>query len=344
MEELRKRQADRIATEPAAAKKALETFIPQPGDGLNGLQRGFVLFEGLRNAFGVDYAQPMVSIMKPEEVERIRGAFPTQRVGFAGQARILWEYEQTLDKSRSGAAPGQSVPDAHETSGLIALTATGDMAVAVSTGGLFGKMNGRLGDSPIVGEGGYVDNAVGSACAVGVGEQMIQTVGSHMVVENMRLGMSPMEASQDALGRMIGKGHSKYVALAAMRKDGAYASAHLGRPEGSTVIQIFSGGAVQAIRREGIREIASETTVEVALLKSARFEVVVTDMTGNPVRTLSERRVAGYHLVQWDGKNEGWTRMPPAAYFCTVRIGDHTDPRQRMLLRLSADDIRRALL
>lgn len=87
----------------------------------------------------------------------------------------------------------------HDTIGMLTLDLSGNLAGACTTSGLAWKMHGRVGDSPIIGAGLYVDNAVGAATATGHGEEVIRTVGSFRVVENMRHGMSPQKACEDAV-------------------------------------------------------------------------------------------------------------------------------------------------
>jgi N4-(beta-N-acetylglucosaminyl)-L-asparaginase len=67
------------------------------------------------------------------------------------------------------------------------------------------KLRGRVGDSPIVGAGLYVDNEVGAATSTGVGEEVIRNVGSFLVVELMRQGLSPQEACKAAVARILKK-------------------------------------------------------------------------------------------------------------------------------------------
>ncbi len=87
----------------------------------------------------------------------------------------------------------------HDTIGMIALDAHGNLSGACTTSGLAYKMHGRVGDSPIIGAGLYVDNEVGAAVATGHGEEVIRVVGSHLVVELMRQGKSPSEACREAV-------------------------------------------------------------------------------------------------------------------------------------------------
>lgn len=91
----------------------------------------------------------------------------------------------------------------HDTIGMIAMDANGNLSGACTTSGLAFKMNGRVGDSPIIGAGLFVDNEVGAATATGHGEEVIRTVGSHLVVELMRQGRSPQKACKEAVERIV---------------------------------------------------------------------------------------------------------------------------------------------
>ncbi len=117
-------------------------------------------------------------------------------------------------------------PNNHDTIGMLALGMDGNMAGACSTSGLAFKMHGRVGDSPLVGAGLFVDNEVGAATATGVGEEIIRTSGSFLVVELMRRGMSPEEACKEAVSRIVRKSSRKsreiQVAFVALRRDGRY--------------------------------------------------------------------------------------------------------------------------
>jgi len=93
----------------------------------------------------------------------------------------------------------------HDTIGLIARDKNGDLAGACTTSGAAYKMHGRVGDSPVIGAGLYVDNEVGGACATGMGELVLKTLGTFLVVELMRYGMSPQEACEEAVIRIKNK-------------------------------------------------------------------------------------------------------------------------------------------
>src|SRR5690606_26331869 len=82
----------------------------------------------------------------------------------------------------------------HDTIGMLAIDQQGNLSGACTTSGMAFKMHGRVGDSPIVGAGLYIDNEVGGATSTGVGEEVVRTVGSFLVVELMRQGYTPEEA------------------------------------------------------------------------------------------------------------------------------------------------------
>ena len=90
----------------------------------------------------------------------------------------------------------------HDTIGMLAIDNEGDISGACTTSGWAYKLHGRVGDSPIIGAGLYVDNEIGAACATGIGEAIIKITGSHLVVELMRQGLSPEEACFEAVQRI----------------------------------------------------------------------------------------------------------------------------------------------
>ena len=91
----------------------------------------------------------------------------------------------------------------HDTIGMIALDEFGNLSGACTTSGMAYKMHGRVGDSPIIGAGLYVDNEIGAVTATGHGEEVIRIAGSHLVVELMRQGRKPEEACKEAVNRII---------------------------------------------------------------------------------------------------------------------------------------------
>lgn len=117
-------------------------------------------------------------------------------------------------------------PYNHDTIGMLALDSIGNLSGACTTSGLAFKMHGRVGDSPIIGSGLFVDNEIGSATSTGVGEEVIRIVGSHLVVEYMRLGFSPRNACRKAVERIVNRDPEKakdlQVGFLALKKDGSF--------------------------------------------------------------------------------------------------------------------------
>lgn len=115
----------------------------------------------------------------------------------------------------------------HDTIGMLCLDENGDIAGACTTSGLSYKINGRVGDSPIIGAGLFLDNEVGGAVGTGMGEAIMKSVGSFLIVELMRQGRSPQEACKEAVMRTV-RQDPKYkdfqVAYVAMNKEGEIGS------------------------------------------------------------------------------------------------------------------------
>jgi N4-(beta-N-acetylglucosaminyl)-L-asparaginase len=116
----------------------------------------------------------------------------------------------------------------HDTIGMLAIDKNGDISGACTTSGLAFKMAGRVGDSPIIGSGLFVDNEIGACVATGLGEEVVKTVGSFLVVELMRQGKTPREACEEAINRIVNKPNSDYknfqVGYIAVNKQGVTGS------------------------------------------------------------------------------------------------------------------------
>ena len=124
----------------------------------------------------------------------------------------------------------QTPHDTHDTISVLAQDAKGDLSGACTTSGWAYKLHGRVGDSPIIGAGLYVDNEIGCAAATGLGEEVIKTTGSFLVVELMRQGYEPTKACEEALRRVIKRHNGNpdfQIAYIAIRKDGLIGSACL---------------------------------------------------------------------------------------------------------------------
>lgn len=144
------------------------------------------------------------------------------------------EYKPVINIENSGKGQTASVPMRlsngnfnHDTIGMVAIDAQGNVSGSCTTSGMAFKMRGRVGDSPIIGAGLFVDNEVGAAVSTGLGEEVIKVCGSHMVVEAMRHGMLPEDACKIAAEKIV-KRHTAeqlkniQVAFIAVDKNGNY--------------------------------------------------------------------------------------------------------------------------
>ncbi len=116
------------------------------------------------------------------------------------ESKLLWEEWLVTSQYK----PIINVEN-HDTIGLVAIDLEGNLGGACTTSGLGYKMRGRVGDSPIIGAGLYVDNEVGAATATGLGEAVMKTCGTFLIVELMRQGASPQEACEEAVTRICEK-------------------------------------------------------------------------------------------------------------------------------------------
>ncbi|WP_339922618.1 N(4)-(beta-N-acetylglucosaminyl)-L-asparaginase [uncultured Cyclobacterium sp.] len=113
----------------------------------------------------------------------------------------------------------------HDTIGMIGIDAAGEMAGSCTTSGLGYKMHGRVGDSPIIGAGLFVDGEVGAATATGLGEDVIRICGAFLIVELMRQGRTPQEACEEAVKRAVAKSkdvNNIQIGFLALNKEGAF--------------------------------------------------------------------------------------------------------------------------
>jgi isoaspartyl peptidase/L-asparaginase-like protein (Ntn-hydrolase superfamily) len=141
-----------------------------------------------------------------------------------------WRAEQSKPDVAHFDRPTESTADNHDTIGLCALDASGDLAAGCTTSGMAWKVPGRVGDSPIIGSGLYVDNEVGAAAATGHGDEIMKACLSYRVVMSLAQGRTPQEACEEALRYLLRKrppeSHGNYgAALIALRKDGLFGAA-----------------------------------------------------------------------------------------------------------------------
>ncbi len=135
-----------------------------------------------------------------------------------------WQKQRAAQRAK----PAEKKPANHDTIALLVLGADGNLAGGCSTSGLGGKLPGRVGDSPIIGSGLYVDNEVGAAGATGLGENVMRYCASFLIVEFMRQGMLPHEACSQVIRRIMRsepKGAKLSINFVALDKRGRYGAA-----------------------------------------------------------------------------------------------------------------------
>ena len=159
-----------------------------------------------------------------------------------GSDRDDWLDPDQMDWNEEGTKVGgvdepQAIPFTYGTIHCAGVNRSGDVSACTTTSGLSYKIPGRVGDSPIIGAGMYVDNEIGSAGATGRGEAVIQSCGSFAIVEAMGTGMEPTEACLHVLRKIVSNSKRQKrlmqdaekpnfnVVMYALRKDGAYGSA-----------------------------------------------------------------------------------------------------------------------
>ncbi|MFL5241421.1 MAG: N(4)-(beta-N-acetylglucosaminyl)-L-asparaginase [Gemmataceae bacterium] len=151
----------------------------------------------------------------------LKHGFPLENLNTAS-SMAKWE--------KNKPAPAKRPPDSHDTVNVLALDKKGSLAGACSTSGLAYKLNGRVGDSPLIGAGLYVDNTAGAAGGTGHGEEIIRIGGSLLIVEAMRAGKSAQEACELAIRKVnavaVRRGiHPHQVAFLALDPKGNHGAA-----------------------------------------------------------------------------------------------------------------------
>ncbi|NJN33944.1 MAG: N(4)-(beta-N-acetylglucosaminyl)-L-asparaginase [Saprospiraceae bacterium] len=163
---------------------------------------------------------------------------------------------QQVKRRKMPSGGGNSIPPQyledgsfnHDTMGTIALDAAGNLSGACTTSGMAYKMRGRLGDSPIIGAGLFVDNEIGACVATGQCEEVIRVAGAHLVVEMMRLGKNPTEACKIACERIVkinpDKAKNFQVGFVAINKSGEYGAFAVNKGFNYAVTFTDEGGKV----------------------------------------------------------------------------------------------------
>jgi isoaspartyl peptidase/L-asparaginase-like protein (Ntn-hydrolase superfamily) len=173
--------------------------------------------EGAR-LFALQQGFPLETLHTPESVAEWYKKRPKEPGGRGQESGV---------RNQEAGGRGQ---DDHDTVTVLALDQKGSLGGVCSTSGLAHKLPGRVGDSPIIGAGLYVDDSAGAAGATGVGEEIIRIGGSFYVVEQLRAGRSPQEACEGAVRRVnsvaVRRGvHPAQVAFLAMDPKGRFGAA-----------------------------------------------------------------------------------------------------------------------
>lgn len=169
--------------------------------------------------------------------------FPEENL-LTEQARLTWlEWKENLSTNDDWLPPADKEYykklRKRGTINVLGMSDAGEIAGSTTTSGLFGKIHGRVGDSPIIGAGLYLDNEVGAAGATGRGEELLRTCGSFLLVEKMRAGKSPQIACEEVIERIfyVNKGKDQVnfnVKMVAFNKDGDVGVASIMAEDGSS--------------------------------------------------------------------------------------------------------------
>ncbi len=148
----------------------------------------------------------------------------------------------------------EKIKNNHDTIGMLAMDSEGNLGGGCSTSGMAYKMRGRIGDSPIIGAGLYVDREVGAATATGVGEELVRICGSHTAVEYMRNGLSPEEACKQTILRLVkmrGEAQTRnlQIALIAINVAGEYGCYALNK---GFTMAVQSGSGIEIVQAKTI--------------------------------------------------------------------------------------------
>ena len=176
----------------------------------------------------------------------IENGFPVEDGKLSPESEKAWkewlkksEYKPVvnIENRKPGGSVSQFAPYSfddgspnHDTMGTIAMDKAGNLSGAVTTSGMAYKIHGRVGDSPVIGAGLFVDNEIGAATSSGVGEEVIRICGTHLIIELMRFGRTPEQACRETVMRIIKRDPAKaskfqvgFVAISKKGDVGAFA-------------------------------------------------------------------------------------------------------------------------
>jgi len=174
--------------------------------------------------------------------------------GFEHESLLTDQSKEDWIKWNKNKNPKEISDKNHDTITQLSKDIHGNLSGGSTTSGLAYKLKGRVGDSPIIGSGLFVDNDVGAAGATGIGEEIMKSVGSFLIVELMRQGISPNEACRLAIKRIIDNNKKPIdfqVAFIALRKDGAIGASSLNK---GFYYNIAINNSFKTVRVKGLLE------------------------------------------------------------------------------------------
>jgi isoaspartyl peptidase/L-asparaginase-like protein (Ntn-hydrolase superfamily) len=185
----------------------------------------------------------------------VQQGFPLEEL-HTPESLAQWQKSKSKPRPASAPAPTSGPPESHDTVTVLALDQKGSLGGVCSTSGLAHKLPGRVGDSPLIGHGLYVDNTAGAAGGTGVGEEIIRIGGSLSIVEAMRGGKSPQEACEQAVRKVnslaVRRGvHPAEVAFLALDPQGRVGAACTART--NFQYAVARGDKVELLRAKEIQ-------------------------------------------------------------------------------------------
>lgn len=234
--------ANPVAIARAVMERTIHVMLAGDGAEAFAAREGFARRELLTDAARTEWERWRTDPKRLDR-EKYKGWIPPLNV------------EEIKDGVSARSTGGMHPEPSHDTVSVLALDRGGHLAGACSTSGMAFKVPGRVGDSPIIGHGLYVDQEAGAAAATGTGEIVMGTCGSFLAVEHMRQGMTPLEAMVEVLARITKRFKLKpdhQVAMIAMAPDGRWASAAL-KPGFHHTVTDENGTRIEPAQRVMIR-------------------------------------------------------------------------------------------
>ncbi|KAI9150216.1 N(4)-(Beta-N-acetylglucosaminyl)-L-asparaginase [Paramyrothecium foliicola] len=214
----------------------------------------------LATQFAVQSGFPQENLTTEASGERCQawrqgGCQPNYRLGVTPDPSTSCGPYTPLDDTGLGESRHQA---SHDTISLLAIERDGTMAAGTTTNGASHKVPGRVGDGPITGSGSYVDGDVGACGATGDGDVMMRFLPCYQAVENLRRGMTPTEAAEDAVRRMLRKYPDMASGLVVVNNKGE----HGGAGSGWTFTYAYRGGCMKETKVVTVPPVTADSIVD----------------------------------------------------------------------------------